>query len=420
MINSISKTSGKIFVFGTGSAARRVTAYLTLRGVKVVGYLDNNSEKWGLCFLSKPIHSPAILTEEQGGVVYIASQFYKTILLQLKRMRLERLVLIIPPRMVLFGPFWVLTYAVNSARIYLKSAYYTERHAIFFHIEQLRVIKCLRAKKVVVGSNLKLVRKIRSVLKAKDTSTAYILGCGTSINNLSDHDFSRISRGLSIGLNGFIYHKFDTDINSFEFDDTSIPSDFRTELYHYFRDRRTGYGGQVTIFKDMHRIDHEALRKISSASKQLYAAGVIYLTTFGFINAKFYRSALYKFFCLLRRSAYGIFPVLFQRTNSLDYVVDLLIASGVKRIILCGVDLDQNGYFWEEDPPVENFFMGRRPIYAKRCKGVNYLMNTRINMGVDVSEVLLQLKDGDRFYGFDGIHLINSRGGLANILDSKL
>lgn len=80
----------KIVIFGTGSSAIKLSANLKLISREVSYYLDNNSTRWDITFLNKPVHSPKYILEDtfDNLFIFIASASYKVISKQLISMGL--------------------------------------------------------------------------------------------------------------------------------------------------------------------------------------------------------------------------------------------------------------------------------------------------------------------------------------------
>lgn len=80
--NHLLREKLKIFVFGTGSLAKR---FIENMSIDVEGFFDNDPKKWGQQFCEKEIYSPDLirtLKKEQIGII-IVSSFYQEISQQL-------------------------------------------------------------------------------------------------------------------------------------------------------------------------------------------------------------------------------------------------------------------------------------------------------------------------------------------------
>lgn len=76
----------KVFIWGTGLAAREVSLVLK-QNVELLGYIDNNKENQGLHVLGKQVYSPEILQIEEFDFIIIgAYEKYREISQQLEEM----------------------------------------------------------------------------------------------------------------------------------------------------------------------------------------------------------------------------------------------------------------------------------------------------------------------------------------------
>lgn len=71
-----------IYVFGSGRAGQKTTAFLTKLGFEVCGFLDNDSKKCGLLVNGLKVFNPTDFNYDQN-IIFIASEFYKEISEQL-------------------------------------------------------------------------------------------------------------------------------------------------------------------------------------------------------------------------------------------------------------------------------------------------------------------------------------------------
>ena len=82
----------KIFIWGTGWRAQQVLTQYNLSGqYDIIGFVDNNRNKWGMDFLGKKIHEPAVLQKIQFDKVFILVDKYEGIACQIREMLGEEL-----------------------------------------------------------------------------------------------------------------------------------------------------------------------------------------------------------------------------------------------------------------------------------------------------------------------------------------
>ena len=194
--------------------------------------------------------------------------------------------------------------------------------------------------------------------------TLYILGSGSSINDLLPGHFSTISKGCSIGINVWAIHPFVPDVYSFEsasqFDGVLGEVEFleqrlrRPEVlqnrpkFLLLRQKIAAGETQIIRFPDELR-DH------------VYVYGRANLVT---RNDRNLIGDLKRAFQLMMRPS---FPdnVLLDNGASVIRLITLGLAQGFSKIVLVGVDLDSRPYFWlannyqNRDPEVERLFPRR-------------------------------------------------------------
>lgn len=81
---------GKLFLFGTGKISKRYTELFKQISVEIVGYIDNDREKWGTYFYGKKVDGPQKLLQEKDPDIFIACSAQDEISIQLSEMNLEK------------------------------------------------------------------------------------------------------------------------------------------------------------------------------------------------------------------------------------------------------------------------------------------------------------------------------------------
>lgn len=95
-LKALNKQS-KAYIFGAGNLGELVMKYLSLRGLSIVAFVDNDSKKWGNMLNEKEIISPNNLKVNDESTVIICNETHgKDILEQLKKMGIhEKRILLI-------------------------------------------------------------------------------------------------------------------------------------------------------------------------------------------------------------------------------------------------------------------------------------------------------------------------------------
>lgn len=181
----------------------------------------------------------------------------------------------------------------------------------------------------------------------KNSDTVFILGSGPSINQVSEAKWAHISNNDSIGLNKWPFHEFTPTFHVFEFPRRKVsPNDNSHWYWDLLNYRKQSYSNMPIIMKDVSRryyeIQPEAmpnwvceniylLPKIDLPSENIDSPS----TWFNQIdNTNFLNSDI---------------KYIYQNNSSLMFLILLSIKMGYKSIVLCGVDLTQSGYFFQNE-----------------------------------------------------------------------
>ena len=182
----------------------------------------------------------------------------------------------------------------------------------------------------------------------KNTDTLFILGSGASINNISEKGWEKIRQNNSIGLNYWPIHDFVPSYLMFE-----MPSGERSKaFYNVLSKKKEFYGKIPLIFKGLYknRKDFYGIKKVKSLFHQ-DLINTIYLSHElsipGRNEEEFSRGLkhldLMGFFSDQKQIA-----SLGQYRGTVTCAVIFGIKAGYKKIVLCGVDLNDTKYFYEE------------------------------------------------------------------------
>lgn len=197
--------------------------------------------------------------------------------------------------------------------------------------------------------------KVLQIERKPQNKTAYILGCGPSINRLTDDDWSVIKDGYSVGVNNFFIHDFTPDTYFCEFVDNPA---FLSLVYERLLNNPERAHCQVNL----------AGRYVVFRSK-IYKKPTQVEPTFYFSQpARFQDKRLLS--ALMREYYLGDTPLLSHHISNLDTVINYCVRAGFKKIVLLGVDLTNDGYFWDYGEQV-NYLQGRAMIQAYQ-KELNY------------------------------------------------
>lgn len=182
----------------------------------------------------------------------------------------------------------------------------------------------------------------------KSSSKIFVLGSGSSINEITREGWAHIQRHDSVGLNRWPVHQHVPTYYVFE-----MPTKPHTgrQLIDLLQYRRDAYTDTPIILKDTSRFKKTAaLDSIPEwLLREIVLSLDILLPPFLDSSENSFRSVLQH----LDRHDYlqpGSGPeVLLKKRGSISYLLFLAVSLGYDEIILSGVDLTDSKYFWENN-----------------------------------------------------------------------
>lgn len=223
----------------------------------------------------------------------------------------------------------------NSWRL-IKSKFPGLAAFIFLLVQVLKAVNVyLRCRIFSVNVFNKRILENRVNSKAGDV---YVLGCGGTAINLSEEELSIISKGYSISFNFWIYHDFVPDCYVFE-----IKPNDNTPFLKFcdlLKIKGEDYKDVIFIFKDM-EVNASGCRTLvenfpSELLKNVYVSLDIQLASG---DDDIFERSLIQFSKLFWKST-SLIP---KCRGSLSYCVALAAYYCNKKIVLCGIDLNNAG-----------------------------------------------------------------------------
>ena len=179
-------------------------------------------------------------------------------------------------------------------------------------------------------------------------NTIFILGSGTSVNELSRQNWLEVGQHTSIGLNGWVIHDFVADYYAFEEMESAAYSEHCAKISTLLNrqdivDKSPG----VLLLRPKPSTEPERIVEVPSvlrANVRLY--GRTALVTRAPARAEIDLERLLASFTQTR------FPrsITIDAGMSVLRMMSLALKLGYKNVVLVGVDLNSNLYFWDEDP----------------------------------------------------------------------
>jgi hypothetical protein len=214
-----------------------------------------------------------------------------------------------------------------------------------YHSHYLRQQRRL-AHELARAANLPLLRELR-LSPLKTSNTVFILGSGASINQIHGARWRTIARHDTIGFNFWPVHSFLPRIFVFENLCTSIQKDLYRAFYSTIELRAQDYRPVVKIATEPHpQSERQILHELPPLFRENlyvgYTAPVVARN-----NEELETGMRY-----LREG--GVFTSgdsvewLFKYGGSVVAMLNLAVRMNYRRIILCGIDLGKQEYFYQD------------------------------------------------------------------------
>ena len=182
------------------------------------------------------------------------------------------------------------------------------------------------------------------VKKYKKSDTLFILGSGSTINKISDKQWGKIDDHDSIGFNFWLVHDFVPDFFKFELDLSGESN--RTDLFLKILDEKWQKYKKKLIIYNHHnsteKVPDIVLSKL--VKKNIYYPNYINLPGKNIDSLK----KSIKYFKIIEKYFFNN-SVLFSKRSSLIMIISMALLFGYKKIVLCGVDLNNTKYFYEDE-----------------------------------------------------------------------
>lgn len=182
------------------------------------------------------------------------------------------------------------------------------------------------------------------VFKKPGSKTVFVLGCGSSVTDLSSDNFDEIERGFSVGINGWVLHEFIPDVYAMEGARIKATSIAFSEALR--KKESSPKRPKILLHENAIYSEFERIKVPQRAHDRVFA-----YTSIPFMTRSVERVVV-GIEGYLSDVASGKIPAMLPlgQGASLERIVSLAINAGYKDIVLVGVDLRDSVYFWEADP----------------------------------------------------------------------
>lgn len=174
----------------------------------------------------------------------------------------------------------------------------------------------------------------------KSSDTIFILGSGDSINHLTEEQWAMINSNDSLGINFWLIHDFIPTYYMFE---STKNIERINVLLKLFALKKTQYQHTPLILKNIEYGFPDFHKFPPSLLPNLY---VPYKLNIPGSNSFTFQKSLQSILFLRLNQ---ITNLLLMKTASLSMAISFAFSVGYKKIVFCGVDLNNTKYFYEDD-----------------------------------------------------------------------
>jgi len=264
-------------------------------------------------------------------------------------------------------------------------------HKILYTRLLIKIIyKEIKSKKITTRlarqNNIKTLPELD--LKHKvNSDTLFILGSGSSINELNNAQWEKIEQNNSIGFNFWLIHDFVPTF--FCYEEPSNENERKNIFYTILDQKKENLSKTPIIAKDL--LDRSI--SFSRIPRSLFPN--FYLSYDFDIPIRGRDDVMNLSLEILARSrrickASGL-SFLYGYTASLSYLIFFALACGYDNIVLCGVDLNNSMYFYEEN---KDYYRSKGIIVPKSVQPQGcHSTNVRTKKKVPIDKVISSINE---------------------------
>ena len=243
-------------------------------------------------------------------------------------------------------------------------------------------------------------------LTGKGQRVFYVLGSGSSIEELSPENFDTISREVSVGINAWALHDFIPNIYAFE----PVPerdSDHYSTMQLLDREDVVSRKPTIMFLKPRNPIEVEQLRMVPVA---LQSRTLLYGRFQPYTRETMNLAGDLNMVWNLASRKLSVLP---DSGASIVRMAFLGLLLGFSKIVFVGVDLNHTEYFWEKNPGYLEKF--GRSVFSSGQKKSTHETLTTDNRAFSVLDMVVALHNVARQCGVS-VEVVSSRSLLADYL----
>jgi hypothetical protein len=186
----------------------------------------------------------------------------------------------------------------------------------------------------------------------KSSDTVFILGSGSSINNIDGEQWSHISQHDSIGLNRWPVHHHTPTFLVFEIRMDSHLDGFRSKYWHLLNYKKKEYQDVPIILKDTSVVCEELdLQHLPTWLKGdlIVSCDSAFSRIIGLNSSIPENNKLLQYLNEAGFFEQNSVKTIYRKRGSISYLLHLSVILGYENIVLCGVDLDDSNHFFVEN-----------------------------------------------------------------------
>lgn len=247
---------------------------------------------------------------------------------------------------------------------------------IYYHLfiwNELRKVKKYN-NRLIKKYKLKILNDL-DISQYKKSNTLFVLGSGASINQITDKQWGEIRSHDSIGFNLWLIHDFVPTYYVFEL---TNDKESKPIFYKILRYKATAYKNTPIIKKSSaERLDIKQLHHLTISN--LYLSNDIEIPGNKKLNL-----VLKKYNRLINLG------YMLKKRASLSYMIFFGLKAGYKNIVLCGIDLNNTNYFYDEKKLLDKINIS---IKLKKHKGNVHRTMDRSRSELTIEKVVLTMKE---------------------------
>jgi hypothetical protein len=216
------------------------------------------------------------------------------------------------------------------------------------HLNHITEKESVRTRQVCLETGFQELTRggLRSIPR-KTGERCFILGSGSTVNELCDRDFLEIENGFSIGINAWVSHHFTPDAYSFEADGLDEAPSKEIIAMSEALALKAKENPQLALFLLRPKrvgLQKRMVRIPTALANRSFMYGRYNLATRSVKNLEPDLDQI------IARAGKAISsqPVVVDNGASVARLVTLCALMGFTEIVLVGVDLNTNLYFWQE------------------------------------------------------------------------